>query len=44
MNSGGWIAILVSAVSAATPLVYAAIGELVAERAGVLNQIGRAHV
>ncbi len=37
MNSGGWIAILVSAVAAATPLVYAAIGELVAERAGVLN-------
>jgi simple sugar transport system permease protein len=32
-----WVAILVSTVGAATPLVYAALGELVTERAGVLN-------
>jgi simple sugar transport system permease protein len=32
-----WIAIIASTVAAATPLVYAALGELVAERAGVLN-------
>ena len=32
-----WIAIAASTVAAATPLVYAALGELVAERAGVLN-------
>jgi simple sugar transport system permease protein len=31
------IAIVASAVAAATPLVYAALGELVAERAGILN-------
>jgi simple sugar transport system permease protein len=37
MNSGTWIAIASSAVGAATPLVYAALGELVTERAGVLN-------
>lgn len=37
MNAGTWIAIAASAVAAATPLVYAAIGELVVERAGVLN-------
>lgn len=31
------IAILVSTVVAATPLIYAALGELITERAGVLN-------
>ncbi len=37
MSSVNWIAIAASAVTAATPLVYAALGELVTERAGVLN-------
>ncbi len=37
MSAGTGTAIVVSAVAAATPLVYAALGELVAERAGVLN-------
>ena len=37
MNIGTWVAIATSAVGAATPLVYAALGELVTERAGVLN-------
>jgi simple sugar transport system permease protein len=37
MSSVNWIAITASAVTAATPLVYAALGELVTERAGVLN-------
>jgi simple sugar transport system permease protein len=37
MNAGTGAAIAASAVGAATPLVYAAIGELVTERAGVLN-------
>jgi len=32
-----WFAIFVSTVIAATPLIYAALGELVVERAGVLN-------
>jgi ABC-type uncharacterized transport system permease subunit len=32
-----WIAIFVSTAGSATPLVYAALGELVTERAGVLN-------
>jgi simple sugar transport system permease protein len=31
------ISIIISTVAAATPLIYAALGELVAERAGVLN-------
>jgi simple sugar transport system permease protein len=37
MNLDTWVAIAASAVGAATPLVYAALGELVTERAGVLN-------
>jgi simple sugar transport system permease protein len=37
MNLDTWIAILASAASAATPLAFAALGELVSERAGVLN-------
>jgi general nucleoside transport system permease protein len=35
--SGVWLATLAVAVAAGTTLVFAAIGELVAERAGVLN-------
>jgi ABC-type uncharacterized transport system permease subunit len=37
LNVASWVAILASTVGAATPLVYAALGDLVAERAGVLN-------
>lgn len=37
MSDIHWIAIAASAIAAATPLVFAAIGELVTERAGVLN-------
>jgi simple sugar transport system permease protein len=37
MNAGFLIAIFTGTVVAATPLIYAALGELVAERAGVLN-------
>jgi simple sugar transport system permease protein len=37
MSLATWVAIAASAVGAATPLVYAALGELVTERAGVLN-------
>ena len=37
MNLDTWVAIVISTVGAATPLVYAALGELIAERAGVLN-------
>ena len=37
MNAGFFIAIFTGTVIAATPLIYAALGELVAERAGVLN-------
>ena len=37
MNVELLIAILTGTVIAATPLVYAALGELVTERAGVLN-------
>ena len=37
MSIGTWVAITASAVGAATPLVYAALGEVVTERAGVLN-------
>jgi general nucleoside transport system permease protein len=37
MSIGTWVAIAASALGAATPLIYAALGELVTERAGVLN-------
>jgi simple sugar transport system permease protein len=37
MNAEFLIAIITGTVVAATPLIYAALGELVAERAGVLN-------
>jgi general nucleoside transport system permease protein len=37
MSIATWVAITASAVGAATPLVYAALGEVVTERAGVLN-------
>lgn len=37
MDNAQLIAVLVSTVIAATPLIYAALGELVTERAGVLN-------
>jgi simple sugar transport system permease protein len=32
-----WLAILVSAIRAATPLIFAAIGELIVEKAGCVN-------
>jgi simple sugar transport system permease protein len=37
VNTGFLIAIFTGTVVAATPLIYAALGELIAERAGVLN-------
>jgi simple sugar transport system permease protein len=37
VNAGFLIALFTGTVVAATPLIYAALGELVAERAGVLN-------
>jgi simple sugar transport system permease protein len=37
MNAELAVAILTGSVVAATPLIYAALGELIAERAGVLN-------
>src|SRR5580658_5818352 len=37
VNVNTWITIAASAVGAATPLAYAALGELVVERTGVLN-------
>ena len=37
MTAATWVAITASAIGAATPLIYAALGELVTERAGVLN-------
>jgi simple sugar transport system permease protein len=37
MNIDTWVTIAASAVGAATPLVYAALGELITERSGVLN-------
>jgi general nucleoside transport system permease protein len=37
VSAATWVAILASTIAAATPLVFAALGELVVERAGVLN-------
>ncbi len=37
MSHSPWVAILLSTLTAATPLIYAALGELVVERSGVLN-------
>jgi len=37
MNAGFLIGLFTGTVIAATPLIYAALGELIAERAGVLN-------
>lgn len=37
MSLDAMVLILITVISAATPLLYAALGELVAERAGVLN-------
>lgn len=37
MTSGGLVLLLVTVIGAATPLIFAAVGELVAERSGVLN-------
>ncbi len=37
MNTAFFIAVLTGTVVAATPLIYAALGELVTERAGMLN-------
>lgn len=37
MNIETWAAIAASAVGAATPLIFAGVGELIAERAGILN-------
>ena len=37
MNNGIAVVVLASAVAYGTPLLYAALGELLAERAGVLN-------
>jgi ABC-type uncharacterized transport system permease subunit len=37
INNSVWVVVLVSAVTYGTPLLYAALGELLAERAGVLN-------
>jgi len=37
INNSVWVVVLVSAVTYGTPLLYAALGELLTERAGVLN-------
>jgi general nucleoside transport system permease protein len=37
INNSVWVVVLASAVTYGTPLLYAALGELVTERAGVLN-------
>ena len=37
MNSSIGVVVLASAVAYGTPLLYAALGELLAERSGVLN-------
>jgi ABC-type uncharacterized transport system permease subunit len=37
INNSVWVVVLASAVTYGTPLLYAALGELVTERSGVLN-------
>ena len=37
MNDAVWVVTLAAAVSAGTPLALAAVGEILAERSGVLN-------
>jgi simple sugar transport system permease protein len=37
INNSVWVVVLASAVTYGTPLLYAALGELITERAGVLN-------
>jgi simple sugar transport system permease protein len=37
VNDAVWVVTLAAAVSAGTPLVFAAVGEILAERSGVLN-------
>ena len=37
INTSVWVVVLASAVTYGTPLLYAALGELITERAGVLN-------
>jgi ABC-type uncharacterized transport system permease subunit len=37
INNSVWVVVLASAVTYGTPLLYAALGELLSERAGVLN-------
>ncbi|WP_258360720.1 ABC transporter permease [Moorella sulfitireducens (nom. illeg.)] len=37
METSVWIATLAAAITAGTPILYAALGEILAERAGVLN-------
>lgn len=37
MENSVWIATLAAAITAGTPILYAALGEILAERAGVLN-------
>ncbi|MDN5344463.1 MAG: ral nucleoside transport system permease protein [Clostridia bacterium] len=37
MENSVWIAALAAAITAGTPILYAALGEILAERAGVLN-------
>ena len=42
MSAEASVLVLLTIISAATPLLFAALGELVVEKSGV--QIGRAHV
>lgn len=37
MSLSGWLPILAGVLAAATPLLIAALGELIAEKSGVLN-------
>ncbi|HBT47029.1 MAG TPA: ABC transporter permease [Peptococcaceae bacterium] len=37
MENSVWVAALAAAIIAGTPILYAAVGEIIAERAGVLN-------